>query len=89
MNKNTTTPTLAEYNPDDLESVENFWQGASIEHQGKIIGTSRRIQECEAAKIQVTLNLSPRVLEFFKNKGSDWQTRMDEALIEYIEAHHV
>ena len=67
MRKNTTTQTLAteqpSYNPDDLDSVENFWEGSRIEHQGKIIGVSHRIK--------------------------DWQTRMDEALIEYIETHHV
>ena len=92
MNKNTTTPTLATeeppYNPDDLDSVENFWEGARIEHQGKVIGVSRRIKECESAKVQVTLTLSPRVVDFFKNTGKDWQTQMDQALIEYIETHH-
>ena len=92
MSKNTTTPTLAAeeppYNPDDLDSVENFWEGSRIEHQGKIIGVSHRIKECESAKVQVTLTLSPRVVDFFKNTGKDWQTQMDQALIEYIETHH-
>ncbi|PPD50079.1 MAG: hypothetical protein CTY16_02315 [Methylobacter sp.] len=69
MSKNTTSPTLAieepPYNPDDLDAVEGFWEGARIEHQGKVVGVSRRIKECESAKVQVTLTLSPRVVDFF------------------------
>ena len=92
MSKNTITPISAinetVYDPNDLDSVESFWEGSRIGHKGKVIGISRSIKECELAKVQVTLTLSPRVVEFFKNTGKDWQTRMDEALIEYIEAHH-
>ena len=92
MNKNTIMPTSAieetPYNPDDLDSVEDFWEGSRIEHKGKVIGISHRIKECESAKVQVTLTLSPRVIDFFKNTSKDWQARMDEALLEYIEAHH-
>jgi hypothetical protein len=68
MSENITSQALP-YNPDDLDSVENFWDGSRIEHQGKVIGVSRRIKECESAKVQVTLTLSPRVVDFLKTQA--------------------
>lgn len=78
-----------DYDPNDLESVENFWEGARIEHKGKTIGFSHRINQTESAntKVKVTLNLSPNVLQYFKNTGDDWQTRLNEALLEYVATH--
>lgn len=73
MVKNMTTPTLATeeppYNPDGLESVENFWQGSRIEHQAKAIGVSRRIKDCEPVKVQATVTLSLREMDFLKTSA--------------------
>ena len=41
----------------------------------------------EARKRQLTLRLSPEVVDYFKSTGPGWQTRMDEALKEYVEEH--
>ena len=38
-------------------------------------------------KDKITLRLSPKVTEYFKTTGKDWQTKIDEALLEYIDAH--
>lgn len=38
-------------------------------------------------KIQVTARYSPEVVKYFKETGSHWQARMDEALKEYIKKH--
>ncbi len=38
-------------------------------------------------KERVTIRLSPEVTKFFRATGKGWQTRMDEALKEYVEAH--
>lgn len=35
-------------------------------------------------KTKVTIRLSPQVVEYFKSQGKGWQTRMDEALLEYV-----
>ncbi len=96
MNKDTTIATSAKkddpYDPSDADSVANFWEGARIEHKGKIIGTARRPGQRGAqkkpTKVQVTLRLSPDILNFFKESGKGWQTRMDEALREYVQTHH-
>ncbi len=38
-------------------------------------------------KERVTIRLSRDVTEYFKSSGRGWQTRMDEALQEYISTH--
>lgn len=38
-------------------------------------------------KVQVSMRVSPEVVRYFKSKGQGWQTRIDEALKEYIAEH--
>ena len=38
-------------------------------------------------KERVTIKLSREVLDVFRATGSDWQARIDEALIEWIREH--
>lgn len=38
-------------------------------------------------KERITIRLSPEVVAFFRATGKGWQTRMDEALREYVVRH--
>jgi len=38
-------------------------------------------------KIQLSIRLSPEVINYFKSSGKGWQTRLDEALKEYVHNH--
>ncbi|HLD84607.1 MAG TPA: BrnA antitoxin family protein [Coxiellaceae bacterium] len=38
-------------------------------------------------KISVTMRYSPEVVVYFKSTGNGWQTRMDEALKDWIKKH--
>ena len=38
-------------------------------------------------KVHVSMRISPEVVSYFKAQGQGWQTRMDEALKEYIAKH--
>jgi len=38
-------------------------------------------------KEHVTIRLSPEVTAYFRLSGKGWQTRVDEVLREYVEAH--
>jgi uncharacterized protein (DUF4415 family) len=38
----------------------------------------------ESTKQQVTLRLSPEVLDYFRQQGRGWQTRIDEVLHRYV-----
>jgi len=39
-------------------------------------------------KVQTTVRLSRDVIQFFKSTGRGWQTRIDEALKDYVKSHH-
>ncbi|MEW6330842.1 MAG: BrnA antitoxin family protein [Pseudomonadota bacterium] len=38
----------------------------------------------ESTKQQVTLRLSPEVLDYFRKQGRGWQTRIDEVLSRHV-----
>ena len=39
-------------------------------------------------KMPINIRLSPEVLAYFRETGKGWQTRMDNVLKEYVQAHH-
>lgn len=41
----------------------------------------------KVTKDRITIRLSREVTEYFRATGKGWQTRIDEALLEYVEAH--
>jgi len=41
----------------------------------------------KATKISITLRYSPEVVNYFKSTGEGWQTKMDEALKQWIKEH--
>jgi uncharacterized protein (DUF4415 family) len=47
----------------------------------------QRGKQKEPVKIAVTMRYSPEVVNYFKATGEGWQTRMDEALKEWITTH--
>jgi uncharacterized protein (DUF4415 family) len=42
-----------------------------------------------ATKERITIRLSREVVETFRASGEGWQTRMDEALLEYVKQHRL
>jgi len=46
-----------------------------------------RGHQIKPKKISVTVRYSPEVVEYFKQIGEGWQTRMDDALKEWIKKH--
>ena len=43
--------------------------------------------KAEQTKRSVTVRLDPDVLEYFKAGGRGWQTRLNDALRDYVESH--
>lgn len=43
--------------------------------------------KAESPKVPVTIRLSAEVATYFKSTGKGWQTRMDEALKQYVQEH--
>lgn len=43
--------------------------------------------KADVTKERITIRLSPDVVAYFRAGGKGWQTRMDEALREYVISH--
>ncbi len=46
----------------------------------------RRVRGAQRSpkKVPVSIRLSPEVIDYFKSTGKGWQTRLDDALREYV-----
>ena len=49
--------------------------------------TLRGRPKSDNKKLLVSVRYSPEVVAYFKSTGEDWQSRMDDALREYVEQH--
>lgn len=70
------------YDPNDAGAVAAFAESAIIRR-----ARGQRGAQKAPTKVPTALRLSPEVVAFFKSGGKGWQTRMDEALKEYIRTH--
>ncbi len=72
--------------PDDaLELDDAFFDAADLYEGKKIVRKGR--SKSSAAKVALTVRYSPDVVEFFRNTGEGWQTRMNEVLMNYVNKH--
>jgi uncharacterized protein (DUF4415 family) len=61
------------------------WEGAALKQGGVTIGRARtRGPNKRPKKEQVAVRYSPDVLAAFRATGRGWQTRMDDALREWL-----
>jgi len=49
--------------------------------------TLRGRPKSDNKKLLISVRYSPEVVAYFKSTGEGWQSRMDEALREYVEQH--
>lgn len=76
------------YNPNDAQAVAKFWKDGVVSHSYEEFEKRRgRGKQKAPTKVSTTLRLSPDVMTYFKATGEGWQTRVDMALREYIQAH--
>jgi len=68
------------YDPNDAAAVEAFWKNATVRRPGQ------RGPGKKAKKVLLSVRYSPEVVDYFKATGEGWQTRMDEALKEWVTA---
>lgn len=69
--------------PDDAPELdEDFFAHADLYHGETLIRRGRPRKP--RPKVPVSIRLSPEVVEAFKAQGAGWQTRIDEALKEWL-----
>ncbi len=69
------------YDPNDPAAVAAFWKSATVRRPGQ------RGPGKKAKKVLLSVRYSPEIVEYFRSTGEGWQTRMDEALKEWIESY--
>jgi uncharacterized protein (DUF4415 family) len=71
----------------DIDNPE--WTEAMFSRAQRGTAAARRVgrPKAESPKQSTTLRLDEDVIECFKRDGHGWQTRMNEALREYITEH--
>lgn len=72
--------------PDDApELTEEWFQRADL-HQGeKLLRRGRPV--AEVTKTPIKLRLDPDIVNAFKASGRGWQTRMNDALRDWLKSH--
>lgn len=80
----TTTPI----DPDSPQTKASDWDGAVVKKGGVVVGhVKTRGANRKPAKEQVAIRYSPEVLAAFRATGAGWQTRMNEALKDWLKTH--
>lgn len=85
-------PDRPVHDVDNPPSRPGEWDNAVVSHslgelRGELGKRRGRGPNKHPTKQQVAIRLSPEVLDYFKAGGSGWQTRVDEALREYVDRH--
>jgi uncharacterized protein (DUF4415 family) len=73
------SPEDGPYNPNDDAEVDAYWDKAKV-RRGR--GPQR-----EPTKEVITIRLSAHVVEHFRAGGKGWQSRVNEALSEWVAKH--
>lgn len=64
-----------------------FKNAADVLPSGFLTMVNTRGKQKAPTKRPVTLRLDPKVIEYFKADGQGYQTRINDALLEYIAQH--
>jgi len=96
MNENNNALENTWTDPDESPELEDpFFDQPTLKIKEEIVYASevktafkQRIgrPQSDNPKKAISIRLSPEVLDYFKSTGKGWQTRVDEALREYVAA---
>jgi len=82
--KSVTPSTLID--PDDAPELTNEWFQRADLHEGeKLLRRGR--PPAEVTKTPIKLRLDPDIIDAFKASGRGWQTRMNDALRDWLKSH--
>lgn len=71
---------------DDLPELgDDFFQRAELKDGEKVIRAGR--PKAETTKQPVTIRLDSPIVDYFKSTGKGWQTRMNDALNQWMKEH--
>lgn len=71
-------PSVDPYNPNDEAAVAAFWSNATVRRRGA---------QKAPTKVPTTIRFDADVLAALKASGRGWQTRVNEAVREWLKTH--
>lgn len=74
------------HDTDSPRTTAADWEGATLKQGGVVVGRVRGKNK-RPVKEQVAVRYSPEVLAAFRASGAGWQTRMNEALLDWLKSH--
>jgi uncharacterized protein (DUF4415 family) len=82
-------PETAVPDADNPPTETADWEHATVTHGGGVAATVAELRRHRGpqkapTKVLTALRLSPDVVAFFKATGKGWQTRIDDALKDYV-----
>jgi uncharacterized protein (DUF4415 family) len=82
------------YDPNDPEQVDAFWRSAVVVKEGgypavrmALAEQRRRGPGRAPRKVPTTIRFDPDVLAALKASGKGWQTRVNDAMREWLKTH--
>ena len=86
--KNASTGKTSRIDADSPRTKVADWEGAVLKQGGVEVGRARtRGPNTQPLKEQVAVRYSPDVLAAFRATGAGWQTRMNDALRDWLRTH--
>ena len=83
-----TSPTEMVNDPDSPTTRVSDWEGAVLKQGGVVVGRARtRGPNRGPLKEQVAIRFDREVLAAFRAGGVGWQTRMNDALRDWLRTH--
>ncbi len=67
------------------ELSEDFFTKGQLYRDGKPVKRGR--PKSANPKVSTTIRLNSEIVTFFKASGNGWQTRINDALLEYVRRH--
>ena len=75
--------------PEEYEEIpeltDKFFERTDFHEGGKLVRRGR--PKLGKRKVLLSVRYSQEVVEYFRSTGDGWQTRMDEALKEWLKEH--
>lgn len=71
------------------ELPKDFFTKGQLYQNGKPVERRVRGKQRKPTKKQLTIRLNNEVIDFFKDQGNGWQTRINDILQKYVDSQHI
>ncbi|MDA8151393.1 MAG: BrnA antitoxin family protein [Acidithiobacillus sp.] len=86
MSENKSNMPSTWVDPDDAPELDaQFFREADLYQGDQLVRRGRGRPKLVSRKVLVSIRYSPEVVDYFRQTGEGWQTRMDAVLRDYVQ----